>query len=191
MKKKDVFTTGQVAQICSVAPRTVTKWFDSGQLKGYRIPGSRDRRIPLHQLIKFMQSHNIPTDELDCGRLKILIIDANRESATEIADSIKSDPKYDVHYASTGFEAGLLAQKVVPNVIIISLLSSEIDAISISKTVHTDPQLQGTKILAMADKINKSDSEILISRGFDGCIQDKDDITGIIRSVEKASCILS
>jgi len=35
-----VFTTGQVAKICKVAPRTVSKWFDSGRLKGYRIPGS-------------------------------------------------------------------------------------------------------------------------------------------------------
>ena len=38
---KKVFTTGQVAKICKVAPRTVSKWFDSGRLKGYRIPGSR------------------------------------------------------------------------------------------------------------------------------------------------------
>ena len=36
-----VFTTGQVAKICKVAPRTVSKWFDSGRLKGYRIPGSQ------------------------------------------------------------------------------------------------------------------------------------------------------
>jgi len=43
-KRKDVLTTGQVAQICNVAPRTVTKWFDSGRLKGYRIPGSKDRK---------------------------------------------------------------------------------------------------------------------------------------------------
>ncbi len=191
MKKKDVFTTGQVAQICSVAPRTVTKWFDSGQLKGYRIPGSRDRRIPLHQLIKFMQSHNIPTDELDCGRLKVLIIDANKESAEGIANSIKSNPKYDLHCASTSFEAGLLAQKLTPNVIIISLLSNEIDAIGISKTIRMDNELQAAKILAMADKINERDAEILISKGFDGCIQDKNDINEIIRSIEKASCILS
>ncbi|MFA6426095.1 MAG: helix-turn-helix domain-containing protein, partial [Phycisphaerae bacterium] len=40
-RRKDIFTTGQVAQICKVAPRTVTKWFDTGQLKGYRIPGGR------------------------------------------------------------------------------------------------------------------------------------------------------
>src|SRR5688500_1648862 len=41
---KDVLTTGKVAKICNVAPRTVSKWFDVGVLDGYRIPGSKDRR---------------------------------------------------------------------------------------------------------------------------------------------------
>ncbi len=55
-----VFTTGQVAKICKVAPRTVSKWFDSGRLKGYRIPGSQDRRIPRDYLIKFLKEHGMP-----------------------------------------------------------------------------------------------------------------------------------
>ena len=58
--EKDVLTTGEVAKICNVASRTVSKWFDSGQLRGYRIPGSKDRRIPVSNLIKFMKSHGIP-----------------------------------------------------------------------------------------------------------------------------------
>ncbi len=61
-KKKKVLTTGDVARICSVAPRTVQKWFDSGLLKGYRVPGSRHRRIPINELIRFMEAHNIPGD---------------------------------------------------------------------------------------------------------------------------------
>ena len=77
-KRKDVLTTGQVAQICNVAPRTVTKWFDSGQLKGYRIPGSKDRRIPTTELIRFMKAHDIPTDEIEMGRFwRIKEIEAN------------------------------------------------------------------------------------------------------------------
>ncbi|KKK56446.1 hypothetical protein LCGC14_3064430, partial [marine sediment metagenome] len=80
-KRKDVLTTGQVAHICNVAPRTVTKWFDSGQLKGYRIPGSRDRRIPTNELIRFMKAHHIPTDALEIGKMRILIIDSDFESA--------------------------------------------------------------------------------------------------------------
>lgn len=59
-KGNSVMTTGQVAKICNVAPKTVTKWFDNGQLKGYRIPGSRDRRIPLPELLDFMDEYGIP-----------------------------------------------------------------------------------------------------------------------------------
>jgi excisionase family DNA binding protein len=55
-----VMTTGQVADYCGVASRTVSKWFDSGRLKGYRIPGSQDRRIPVKSLFKFLSDHNMP-----------------------------------------------------------------------------------------------------------------------------------
>ncbi len=55
-----VFTVGEVAKICKVAPRSVSKWFDSGRLKGYRMPGSQDRRIPREYLIKFLKEHGMP-----------------------------------------------------------------------------------------------------------------------------------
>lgn len=61
-----VFTTGQVAKMAGVAPRTVAKWFDSGRLKGYRIPGSQDRRIPREYLIKFFKDHDMPIPEELC-----------------------------------------------------------------------------------------------------------------------------
>ena len=61
---KKVFTTGQVAKICKVAPRTVSKWFDSGRLRGYRIPGSQDRRIPREHLVRFLKEHGMPLGEL-------------------------------------------------------------------------------------------------------------------------------
>jgi len=66
-----VFTTGQVAKICKVAPRTVSKWFDSGRLKGYRIPGSQDRRIPREYLIKFLKEHGMPLGDLEDEAMQI------------------------------------------------------------------------------------------------------------------------
>ena len=60
-----VYTTGQVAKICKVAPLTVGKWFDSGRLKGYRIPGSRKRRIPHAYLVKFLKAHGMPLGDLE------------------------------------------------------------------------------------------------------------------------------
>ena len=59
-KGKNVLTTGDVAKICNVAHRTVSKWFDSGLLSGYRIPGSQDRRVPVDALLEFMEANDIP-----------------------------------------------------------------------------------------------------------------------------------
>ena len=59
-KGRNVLSTGQVAKFCNVAPRSVSKWFDSGLLKGYILPASKDRRVPLIELESFMRLHNIP-----------------------------------------------------------------------------------------------------------------------------------
>src|SRR5438045_9222488 len=76
---KKVFTTGQVAKICKVAPRTVSKWFDSGKLRGYRIPGSQDRRIPREHLIRFLKEHEMPLGGLEEeGWHKVLVIGAEQ-----------------------------------------------------------------------------------------------------------------
>ncbi len=56
-----IYTIAQVAAICKVAPRTVSKWFDSGRLKGYRIPGSQDRRVPRTYLLEFLKKHGMET----------------------------------------------------------------------------------------------------------------------------------
>jgi excisionase family DNA binding protein len=62
--ERKIFTTSEVAKICKVAPRTVSKWFDSGRLKGYRIPGSQDRRIPREYLVKFLHDHGMGSDDV-------------------------------------------------------------------------------------------------------------------------------
>jgi two-component system response regulator RpaA len=60
---RKVYTTGEAAKFLQVAPRTVSKWFDQGRLRGYRIPGSQDRRIPQEQLIRFMRDNGMPVPE--------------------------------------------------------------------------------------------------------------------------------
>jgi excisionase family DNA binding protein len=55
-----VFTSGMVARLCGVSPRTVTKWIDSGRLPGYRIPDCEDRRVRRAELAAFMAEHGFP-----------------------------------------------------------------------------------------------------------------------------------
>ena len=88
---KTIFTTGQVAKICKVAPRTVSKWFDSGRLRGYRIPGSQDRRIPREHLIRFLKEHGMPLGELEDEALgKILLVGSDVSTRLNLNEMIST-----------------------------------------------------------------------------------------------------
>ena len=143
---KDVLTTGEVAKICHVAPRTVSKWFDTGQLRGYRIPGSRDRRIPVSQLVSFMQAHGMPLDGLDAGRLRVLIMD--RDIPERIVEAIDNVERYDLQTASNGFEAGVAAQRFSPHVIVIDTTESEGEAVAICQNIKSHSELSGIAVIA-------------------------------------------
>lgn len=69
MKSHDVFTTGQIAKICRTSARTVAKWFDSGLLKGFVIPGGQDRRVPKESLAEFMAANKMPLAWLETYEL--------------------------------------------------------------------------------------------------------------------------
>jgi excisionase family DNA binding protein len=104
---RDVLTTGEVAKICNVAPRTVSKWFDSGQLKGYRIPGSKDRRIPVSELVRFMKEHGIPLDGVVSGSLRVLIVDDDQEVVDVLRRVLTEQTDYEIATATGSFQAGL------------------------------------------------------------------------------------
>src|SRR5438309_4409900 len=119
---KKVFTTGQVAKICKVAPRTVSKWFDSGRLRGYRIPGSQDRRIPREHLIRFLKEHNMPLGELEEESWhKILIIGAEKLFIDRLKEMLPEDEDFKYEIANSGFEAGIQAESFHPDTIIVDL----------------------------------------------------------------------
>src|SRR5579862_571663 len=65
---KDVYTTGEAADICKVSQQTIIRCFDAGRLGGFRVPGSKFRRIPRDSLVKFMKENAIPLDNLDTGK---------------------------------------------------------------------------------------------------------------------------
>lgn len=58
--KRVVYTTGDVSRLFGVAPRTVGKWMEKGLLKGYRIPGTMDRRFTPQNVRDFAREHGLP-----------------------------------------------------------------------------------------------------------------------------------
>jgi len=189
-KRKDILTTGQVAQICKVAPRTVTKWFDSGQLKGYRIPGGRDRRIPTSELLRFMKSHNMPTDQLEHDKIRILIVDSDWQLANNTAAELRKMPVYDIETAGSGFDAGLIAQKFEPHVILINLMAAGIDADHICSNIRNNEDLQTTKVIALVEGVKQNEIGAVLKKGYDACLTNSSDISEIIKTINQVTSII-
>ena len=189
-KGKNVLTTGEVAKICSVAPRTVSKWFDSGQLKGYRIPGSKDRRIPISELIKFMKANNIPTTALSAGKIRILIVGKNGNLNDTLTKALQANTEYEVQIVESNFETGAIAQKFLPHVMLINLLAHGINSTEICKNVHENEELQTIKIIAIANQLTPQESAALLQKGFDDYITNPNDFAEIIRKIELAIAII-
>ena len=158
-KMKDVLTTGEVAKICNVAPRTVSKWFDSGALHGYRIPGSKDRRIPLNQLIRFMKHHGMPLNGLMTGRTRIMIVDDEQDIVEVLEKILEDEAKYEVEVTKGGFAAGVMAEKVKPHVILLDMNLSDVDGQALCKHVKSNSDLQLTKVIAMSGKMTDEDAQ--------------------------------
>jgi excisionase family DNA binding protein len=145
-----VFTTGQVAKICKVAPRTVSKWFDSGRLKGYRIPGSQDRRIPREYLIRFLKEHGMPLGDLeDEAMAKVLLVGQDQVLIENLKQKLPLDRSFKVAVAASGFEAGIQAEGFHPDCIIVDFSIGRVEALQICQNLRRNPEYVDTILIAL------------------------------------------
>jgi len=189
-KGKNVLTTGDVAKICNVAPRTVSKWFDNGQLKGYRIPGSKDRRIPVSELVRFMKVHNIPVTALPIGKIRVLIADSQNGVTSALAEALQTKADYEVQTASSNFQIGSTARNFAPHVLLVNLLAKNIDAADICRNIRANEDLQTIKVIAIANQLGDSEAAALLQKGFDGYISDFSDVVKVVRKIEEVTAII-
>ncbi len=188
--EKDVLTTGEVAKICNVASRTVSKWFDSGQLRGYRIPGSKDRRIPVSSLVKFMKSHGIPMDGLMSGSTRVLIVDDEEEVVATLHKILSEQTNYEVHTAGSAFAAGIECERFRPHVMLLDIHLADGDGKGISEVISQSDDLQVTKIIAMSSKLTDGQVSQLRHQGFDGALRKPFTVRQVIDAIEGAHAVV-
>ena len=180
---KTVYTTGEVARICNVSQQTVIRCFDSGKLKGFRVPGSRFRRIPRESLIQFMREHNIPLDRLDSGKKKVLVVDDDPAILEMLVELLERDGRFEVQTASTGYDAGLLTEKLRPDIMILDYMLPDINGNVVCQRVRSNPELQHMKIIIVSGVVNREEIEDLLASGADEFIKKPFDIGHLIRRI--------
>jgi len=144
----------------------VSKWFDSGRLRGYRIPGSQDRRIPREHLIRFLKEHGMPLGELEEeGWHKILVVGAEKLFIDRLHELLPEAEDYKYEVANSGFEAGIQAESFHPDTIVIDLAMGRSEALQIAANLRRNPQYEQTLIVALASE-DEAAPESLVNFGF-------------------------
>ncbi len=165
---KDVFTTGQVARICNVTIRTVIKWFDNGKLKGYRIPGSRDRRIPRAALVEFLKEHHLPHDAAGLlGKPKLLVADDEAEVASFLEGYFRDTGIFDVFVARSGYEAGFLTAKHRPDMVLLDYHLGDMNGLEVIQFIRKEPAHDGVRILIMSGYLSDEQADAIRATGYD------------------------
>ena len=188
---KDVLTTGEVAKICNVAARTVSKWFDSGQIEGYRIPGSKDRRIPVQSLMDFMQEHGIPFDGLMSGNTRVLVVDTDTDVLNTLERVFAEQTDYTVQTCCNPFAAGVECERFRPHVMLFDLsFCNDDDYTSFTNCLRNGDELQATKIIAMSGRLTDGQMTRLTCGGFDGVLRKPFTVRQVIDTIEDAVAVV-
>jgi two-component system OmpR family response regulator len=171
MNSKTVFTTGEAAKICKVSQQTIIRCFDSGQLKGFRVPGSRFRRIPREQLYSFMRENGIPTDALESGKRKALLVDDDVDLLEMLVDVFERDGRFEIRTANNGFDAGMLVKELRPDLVVLDVMLPDINGKEVCRRVRNDPKLEDVRIICISGMVEQDKVADLKAAGADDFLQ--------------------
>jgi len=185
---QSVFTTGEVAEICNVSQQTVIRCFDSGRLRGFRVPGSRFRRIPRDSLIQFMKENGIPLKQLEVGRKRVLVVDDDPAIVEMLVELLERDGRFEVQTARDGFEAGLRTREFHPDVIVLDYLLPGMNGDKVIDCVRAEPSLQDVRIIVVSGECNPNDINRLRERGADDFLAKPFAIETLVQRITELVC---
>jgi two-component system, OmpR family, response regulator len=165
---KRIFTTGEAAALCKVSQQTIIRCFDAGRLTGFKVPGSKFRRIPRDELLRFMKANQIPTDILEAGKKKVLLVDDDADILDMYRDMLSRDDRLELHTASNGYDAGMLTEQVKPHLIILDYMLPDINGNVVCARIRANPALAETKVLIISGVVRREEIDALLKAGADG-----------------------
>jgi excisionase family DNA binding protein len=177
---KTVFTTGEAAKVCKVSQQTIIRCFDNGQLKGFRVPGSRFRRIPREALYKFMRDNGIPTDALESGKRKVLVVDDDLELVELIQRVLDDDGRFEVRTVNNGFDAGMMVKEYRPDLIVLDVMLPDINGKEVCQRVRSDSNMEEVRILCISGMIEEDKIQDLKLAGADDFLSKPFDLEELI-----------
>ncbi len=184
---KEIFTTKEVSDILKISVSTVTRFLKNSKIHGFRHSPDSYWKVTRKELIKYMQEHNIPMEFLNGDKIKILIVDDEKDVVRTLIKILSKNEKYQIESADSGFIAGSKLEVFKPDIIILDIFLGDIDGRDFSKFIRNHPELSESKVIGMSGKLDKNEIKELLKKGFDEFLSKPFKIESLIDAVKKAA----
>ena len=185
LSSKEVFTTGEAALLCGVSQQTIIRCFDSGKLNGFRVPGSRFRRIPRPELIAFMNENGIPVDALVDSKRRILVVDDDESILQLVTEILSADERVEVTTASNGYDAGILTERIRPDLLLLDYMLPDINGNVVCRRLKENPETSDIQIVIVSGAVDRMEIDSLLSEGAAAFIQKPFDPAELLQRVNR------
>ena len=162
----NVLTTGRIARICQTAARTVSKWIDSGALRGYRIPGSEDRRVSKKDLIAFMRLHGLPDSDFLNAETAYALLAYTYHDALCISLRAALGDLWTIQHTRSAYELGSKLSICFPHVLVVDLAGGAPEVVGILAPVGIFVSTGMAGNLVVAGPLNVYPSSLFELCGF-------------------------
>lgn len=144
-------TTGEIAKFCDVNQRTVIRWIDRGDLKGFKLPGRGNNRVLEQDFVAFLKKSGMPVPEEFERDLpdKVLIVDDEPQVAAAISRVLRGAGVLS-SIATDGFSAGSLLMAERPKLMTLDLSMPGLDGYDVIRFVRQSAEISQTKILVIS-----------------------------------------
>jgi DNA-binding response OmpR family regulator len=112
-----------------------------------------------------MKENNIPLDQLESGKKKVLIVDDDAEIVDLIVDVLARDGKFDMRTASSGYDAGILTQQFRPDLILLDYMLPDVNGNIVCQTIRRNPEFENIKIIIVSGVIKQDEIDLLLKSG--------------------------
>ncbi|MDG1977822.1 MAG: response regulator [Phycisphaerales bacterium] len=184
LSDKQVLTTGEAAELCNVSQQTIIRCFDNGRLTGFRVPGSRFRRIPRAELIRFMKANEIPVELLDGDLTRILVVDDDPSIVRIIGEMLEREDRFEVRTASTGYDAGMMTREFRPNIILLDYMLPDVNGNVVCQRIKADPDLADTRVVIISGVVRQEEIDELMAAGADAFIPKPFQVDALIDCID-------
>ncbi|MBW1703015.1 MAG: response regulator [Deltaproteobacteria bacterium] len=167
----DILTVFKASKYCSVSPKTIINWIESGHIEAYKTVGGH-RRIKKSDLENFMNKQGIPIpkEEIAEERIRILVVDDDPIIVETIVQALEEDEyNYEVISASDGFEAGIQVNHFKPHLLILDIMMPDIKGYEVCKKIKSGEDTKDIKIIVLSAYLDEEKFKKMKDYGADIC----------------------